>query len=78
MARELDAVTAIFPGRRLIDAEFVSGRFESEISDRPFGIVQITSHGEFEADSADSFLLTYDGRYDLFENSVLRSVTDSK
>ena len=58
MARELDAVTAIFPGRRLIDAEFVSARFESEISDPPFGIVQIVSHGAFEADIADSFLLT--------------------
>jgi CHAT domain-containing protein len=67
VARELDAVTAVFPGRRLMDAEFVADRFESEISDQPFGIVHIASHGEFEADIAESFLLTYDGKLSMNE-----------
>ena len=65
--RELDAVTEIFPGRRLINAEFVADRFESAISDQPFGIVHIASHGEFEADIAESFLLTYDGKLSMNE-----------
>jgi len=64
---ELDAVMEIFPGRRLMDAEFVASRFETEISDQPFGIVHIASHGEFEADSAESFLLTYDGKLSMDE-----------
>jgi CHAT domain-containing protein len=67
VARELDAVTAIFPGRRLINAEFVADRFESEMDDQPFGIVHIASHGEFEADIAKSFLLTYDGKLSMNE-----------
>jgi CHAT domain-containing protein len=67
VARELDAVTAVFPSRLLMDADFVADRFESEMSERPFGIVHIASHGEFEADIAESFLLTYDGKLSMSE-----------
>jgi len=65
--RELDAVAAVFPGRRLLNADFVADRFESEFSERPFGIVHIASHGEFEADIAESFLLTFDGKLTMNE-----------
>ena len=65
--RELDALTAMFPGRRLMDAEFVADGFESAMAEQPFGIVHIASHGEFEADIDESFLLTYDGKLSMNE-----------
>jgi CHAT domain-containing protein len=60
--REIEAVHAIFGGEQLMDDEFVVERFEGEVSDHPFGIVHIASHGEFTADAAESFLVAYDGK----------------
>jgi CHAT domain-containing protein len=60
VGREIEAVGAVFPGRRLVDADFVADRFELEMAERPFGIVHIASHGEFSADISRSYLLAYD------------------
>jgi CHAT domain-containing protein len=62
---EIAAVAGAFPGRQLVDAEFLTERFESAVAARPFGIVHIASHGEISADSSESFLLTWDGRYSM-------------
>ncbi len=59
---ELAAVGQTFPGQTLLNGEFAIGRFESEIAARPFGIVHIASHGEFSANSSESFLLAWDGK----------------
>ena len=60
--QEIDAVKATFPGRSIMNEEFVAARFEEEVETRPFGIVHIASHAEFGGDPSDSFLLAYDGR----------------
>ncbi len=44
-----------------MNATFVTPAIEEELS-RRVGIVHIASHGEFRSESAESFLLTYDGR----------------
>jgi CHAT domain-containing protein len=62
VAEEMAAVTASFPGKQLMNDSFVADRFESEVTKQPFGIVHIASHGEFSADSAESYVLTYDGK----------------
>jgi CHAT domain-containing protein len=62
VAQELAVVGDSFPGERLINGSFNAARFEGEITGQPFGIVHIASHGEFSADSAESFVLTYDGK----------------
>jgi CHAT domain-containing protein len=67
VAGEMDAATAVFPGRRLTDATFIKDRFELEISGRPFGIVHIASHGEFVTDVSESYLITYDGKLSMGE-----------
>jgi CHAT domain-containing protein len=67
VASEMDAATSVFPGRRMTDSEFVKKRFELEITDQPFGIVHIASHGEFVADISESYLITYDGRLSMSE-----------
>jgi CHAT domain-containing protein len=45
-----------------MDEKFVIERFEDELSERPYGIVHIASHGEFSADVRESFLVAYDGK----------------
>jgi CHAT domain-containing protein len=59
---ELEAVQQSFGGRSLVDAEFVTSAMESTMSEESFGIVHIATHGQFSARSADSFLLTYNGK----------------
>ena len=46
-----------------------------ELSARQIGIVHIASHGEFRAESAESFLLTYDGRLTVDRLSELIGAT---
>jgi CHAT domain-containing protein len=59
---EMAAVFEIFPGRKLLNQQFVAEAFERELKQQPFDIVHLATHGEFAANAEDSFLLTYDGR----------------
>jgi CHAT domain-containing protein len=59
---EIEAVSAVFPAERLLDADFQAARFEREVGERVFDIVHVASHGEFLADVSQSYLLTWDGR----------------
>jgi len=60
--KEIDAIRAIYPGRTLIDEGFSVEKLRSELTNVPFGIVHIASHGEFGGDISDNYLLAYDGR----------------
>jgi CHAT domain-containing protein len=62
---EIEAVHAVFPGRTLMNRDFVVSRFVSLVEERPFGIVHVASHGEFSDDPEGSFLLAYDGKISL-------------
>jgi CHAT domain-containing protein len=62
---EIAAVREVFPGRSLVNQEFRVERFESEVAERPFGIVHVASHAEFADDPSQSFLLAFDGRISL-------------
>jgi len=62
VVEEMAAVTASFPGELLMNDSFLVDRFESAVTEQPFGIVHIASHGEFSGDSAESYVLTYDGK----------------
>ena len=58
-----------------MNEEFVVERFEGEVSERPFGIVHIASHGEFTADASESFLLAYDGKLSMDRLAELVAAT---
>ncbi len=72
---ELAAVAAGGASTTLLDADFATERFERELGARPYGIVHIASHGEFNADPERSFLLTFDGRVPLSRLSALIGAT---
>jgi len=69
---ELDELNAIGSGAELRDRTFTADNLERELRDKPFSIVHVASHAQFESDSRRSFLLTYDGRMtiDRLENSM--------
>jgi CHAT domain-containing protein len=65
VADEIEAVHAIFPGRTLLDGDFLVSRFVRLVEERPFGIVHVASHAEFSDDPDGSFLLAFDGKISL-------------
>ena len=65
---ELSTIQDIFGennGTLLKDQSFVLGNFEQELTKRPYNIVHIASHGQFESDIRKSFLLTYNEKLDM-------------
>jgi CHAT domain-containing protein len=60
--KEIAAVQAFFPGKTLLNEGFQVEKLRSELTEVPYGIVHIASHGEFGGDPTDNFLLAYDGR----------------
>ena len=76
VAQELEAVTAQFPTVALLDGAFVYERVEEELSERPFGIVHIASHGQFGGRGDESFLLTHNGRISMDQLGKLVRMTE--
>ncbi len=62
---ELDELRALGTKEVLRDESFTARAFERELTAKPYTIVHVASHAQFEADSRRSFLLTYDGRMTL-------------
>ena len=59
-ASELEAIGTLYKTHRLLNQEFRVPRLEREMKESPFTIVHIASHGKFERDVKNSFLLTFD------------------
>jgi len=46
----------------LLDQQFTSSSFQTEVNRQGFPIVHLATHGQFSSDPDDTFLLTWDGR----------------
>lgn len=57
---EIKAMQALYGGDALLNKDFLLGTFEREMTESRFTIVHIASHGKFEHESENSFLLTFD------------------
>jgi CHAT domain-containing protein len=62
---ELDELRALGTREVLRDRSFTTEALERELKTKPFDVVHLASHAQFEADSRRSFLLTFDGRMTL-------------
>ncbi|MBH0177593.1 MAG: CHAT domain-containing protein [Nitrospira sp.] len=58
--KELEAIGAIYTSQRLLNREFRVPALEQAMKKAPVTIVHIASHGKFERDVKNSFLLTFD------------------
>ena len=62
---EIDSVRHSESGKVLLDADFRTADFVGSLKDNPYSILHIASHGQFDHDPQQSFLLTYDGELTL-------------
>ena len=59
---ELQSIAELYSSRVLEDEEFRVAQVQNELSEVPFSVVHIASHGQFHSDVGESFLLAYDGK----------------
>ena len=62
VAGEISRLDALYDGAVLENASFTLSNVEKELDSTPYTIVHVASHGEFESDVKDTFVLTYDGK----------------
>lgn len=59
---ELASIGKEYDTRLLQDSSFLAPNVEKELEESRYSIVHVASHGKFEPQAEDSFLLTYDDR----------------
>jgi len=59
---ELKNINQLYETALLKDKHFTEQNFQNTLKKQPFNIVHIASHGQFESNSQDSFLLTYSSK----------------
>ncbi|MEO1079093.1 MAG: CHAT domain-containing protein [Pseudomonadota bacterium] len=71
---ELAQIDSLLGGQLLLNEEFRAEPMLQELSDGPYSVVHIATHGKFAADYRESFLQAFDGRISLnqMEQSVAR------
>jgi CHAT domain-containing protein len=62
VSEELAALQGLYGGKVLQDQAFNLANVKAELTGVPYSVVHVASHGQFEPDVRDTFLLTYDGR----------------
>lgn len=62
---EVHRITEQFPATLLENQAFQINRFRQQLQDNPFRVVHIASHGQFDKNSANTFLLASDGKINL-------------
>jgi CHAT domain-containing protein len=75
VGNEIAAVRELYPGTTLMNDGFVVEKLRSELTDVPYGIVHIASHGEFGGGPSDNFLLAYDGRVSMDQLAAMVGAT---
>jgi CHAT domain-containing protein len=62
IAKELTDISQLYGGTILYNKDFLKQSLRDRLQEAPYSIVHIASHGKFENDSRNSFLLTFDGQ----------------
>ncbi|MBW2390104.1 MAG: CHAT domain-containing protein [Deltaproteobacteria bacterium] len=72
---ELSQIGKMFGSEALMDEAFVETAIATRISDHPYSIVHLASHGQIGARAEDSYVLTHDGKIELGELSSMLAET---
>jgi len=62
---EVAKLDELYDGAVLENSSFTLSGVEQELGDTPYSIVHVASHGKFQNDVRDTFLLTYDGKLNM-------------
>jgi CHAT domain-containing protein len=62
VSREVETIHQLFGGTILLNKQFMMSRVEEELKAHPYSVMHIASHGQFQSEGKDTFLLAYDGK----------------
>ena len=65
ITEELKAIQGLYGGKTLLNENFLLSSVEETLQNEPFNIVHIATHGKFESDVEETFLLTFDDKLTL-------------
>lgn len=65
VAGEVTKLDELYDSTVLENSNFTQLNIEKELHDTPFSIVHVASHGKFQSDVQNTFLLTYDGKLNM-------------
>jgi len=65
VAEEITRINQLYEGELLENRDFTLSGFGQDLEARPYSIVHVASHGEFQSDARKTFLLTYDNKLDM-------------
>ena len=75
--QEIEQIQSLFTSEVLLNNSFTEINFNRSISETPFRLVHLATHGRFSSNAEDTFVLTWDDRLNIDElNRLLRG--DSK
>lgn len=62
---ELESLRGLYPGETLLNGTFTMAGIKKQITENQYSIIHIASHGEFNSDANETFILTYDTKLTL-------------
>lgn len=62
VSREVETIQRLYGGTILLNKQFMMSRVEEELKAHPYSVMHIASHGQFQSEGKDTFLLAYDGK----------------
>jgi len=62
VSREVETIHQLYGGTILLNKQFMMSRVEEELKTHPYSVMHIASHGQFQSEGKDTFLLAYDGK----------------
>ena len=65
VTEEIARIHKLYDGTTLENKNFTSTNFGKDLDERPYSIVHVASHGKFQKDAENTFLLTYDGKLNM-------------
>jgi CHAT domain-containing protein len=65
VAGEIDEIHKLYDGAKLENSSFTLSNFQQDLAKQAYSIVHVASHGKFEKDAQNTFLLTYDGKLNM-------------
>lgn len=77
VALELNQIKSEVPSTVLLNQQFTSTTFQSEINESAFPVVHLATHGQFSSKASETFILTWDGRINVNQLDNLLRIRDS-
>lgn len=71
VGNELAQIQSEVPSQVLLNQQFTTQAFQTEIDSRPFSIVHLATHGQFSSNIDETFILTWDGTINVNELNTL-------